>query len=241
MTQAPSQSSETVVRALCAVTIGAALPLQALFTARLVASADLSSAGPVLLGLAAGALAADLFTGLVHWGCDTWGSERTPVVGPALIHSFREHHLDPQAMLRHDWVFVNREPGIAAAVGLAFFVSPAGQSILAGHPFAHGFLCSFIFLAGVANQLHAWAHSARPPAIIRRLQDRRLILSPATHARHHRAPHDRGYCISSGWLNTPLDALGFWRGLERAVGWVTGAEPRATTEEDEGAEAAARR
>ena len=177
----------------------------------------------------------------MHWACDTWGSDRTRFVGPALIRSFREHHVDPNAMLRHDWVFVNREPGVAAAVGLAFFVSPAGQSILAGHAFAHGFLCSFIGLAGVANQLHAWAHSARPPVIVRWLQARRLILSPAAHARHHRAPHDRAYCISSGWLNAPLDSVGFWRGLERAVGRMTGAEPRATAEPDEGAEAATHR
>src|SRR6185369_10112577 len=59
------------------------------------------------LALILGWLLADLFSGLVHWALDTYGSVRTPIVGPAIIRPFREHHADPQGMTRHDFFEVN--------------------------------------------------------------------------------------------------------------------------------------
>ena len=44
--------------------------------------------------LIAGWLLADLFSGLVHWALDSFGSVRTPIFGPAFIRPFREHHAD---------------------------------------------------------------------------------------------------------------------------------------------------
>jgi ubiquitin-conjugating enzyme E2 variant len=69
----------------------------------------------------------------------------------------------------------------------------------------------------------------RPPRLVRGLQRCGLILSPAHHARHHRAPNTTAYCISTGWLNPALDLAGFWRKLERGVTRLTGLRPRATT------------
>ena len=229
MTQAPfvpHRSGHSVAHVLCALGVAAAVPLHLVLTLRLVAGLDAAAGLPFLAGLALGALAADLFTGLVHWGCDTWGSARTPLIGPTLIHSFREHHVHPEAMREHDWVFVNREPAIAATVALAALLTPAGAGAIAGHPLLQGFLCAFIGLGAGANQLHAWAHAERAPGVVRWLQRRRLVLSPNAHARHHHAPNLDAYCISSGWLNPPLDAIGFWRGLERAIQAVTGVAPR---------------
>ncbi len=181
-----------------------------------------------LAGIALGLLAADLLTGAVHWACDTWGSEDSRWFGIPLIRAFREHHRQPLALLRHDWTEVNGEA--AAAAGLAYLglATPPAQSVLSERPLLYAFLGTLIAASGCANQIHRWAHDPRPPRAVRWLQRRGLLLSPRRHARHHRAPHARAYCITGGWLDGALDALAFWRVLERAVARITGAEPRAS-------------
>jgi len=52
----------------------------------------------VIVAGAAGMALADLYSGLLHWGADTWGAVSTPYVGPSLIRSFREHHVDASAI-----------------------------------------------------------------------------------------------------------------------------------------------
>jgi plasmanylethanolamine desaturase len=165
----------------------------------------------------------------VHWGCDTWGDERTPWIGPGLIHSFREHHDAPRAMVDHDWIEVNAEPALAASAAFAVLAHPAAQGWLGERAFVAAFAWSLIAAASLANQLHQWSHAPAPPRAVRALQRAGLVLPPARHARHHRPPHTTDYCITGGWLNPLLDALGFWRGLERAVTRVTGASPRRDT------------
>ena len=206
-----------------------ALPLGAAQVCALLASLDAHDVLPALLGALAGAVAADAASGLVHWACDTWGDERTPIVGERLIRGFREHHRDPRAMLAHHWVEVNRESAVAAGAVLLLLWLPPVQHALAGQPALHAFALTFIAYGAAANQLHYWAHLDAPPGAVRWLQRRGAILSPARHARHHRAPWTRAYCISTGWLNPLLDAAGAWRALERAVTRITGASPRAVS------------
>jgi ubiquitin-conjugating enzyme E2 variant len=231
MRQDPAPRAADVASGPLRLTVGTAIALGAVLglvhAAHLLgalAPADLPRA---LAAALLGALAADLLTGLVHWACDTWGDENTPWLGPTLIHAFREHHARPHAMLEHDWVDVNREPGVAAALAWALLALPAVQALLAGRPALYAGLCSFIAYGAAANQLHQWAHMNRPPRWVRAMQRRGLVLSPAGHARHHAGANERAYCISTGWLNPALDACGFWRGLERAVSCCTGATPHA--------------
>jgi ubiquitin-conjugating enzyme E2 variant len=202
------------------------VPLGAAEACALIASLDPHTAAPALLGGIAGALAADGATGLVHWACDTWGDARTPVVGSRLIAGFREHHRDPNAMLAHHWIEVNREPAVAAGMVLLLLWLPAAQASLADSPGLHAFLLVFVAYGASANQLHYWAHQPDPPHAVRWLQRTGAILSPERHARHHRIPSTGAYCISTGWLNGVLDATGAWRRLERGITRLTGALPR---------------
>lgn len=210
-------------RRLTISVIGLGLALGAAHVALLTVSLDATSAPLALAGALVGVLAADALTGLVHWSCDTWGDERTPWLGPTLIRAFREHHESPGRMLEHPWTHVNREPCLAAAAAWGLLWLPAARHALAHRPFGHALLCAFIACGAAANQLHAWAHMQRPPALVRLAQRCGLLLSPERHARHHRPPRAQAYCVATGWMNPVLDRTGFWRGLERALSRLTGA------------------
>ena len=209
--------------------IAGTLVLSLVLLARLIAILEVSTVAPLVLGLLAGIAAADLVTGAVHWACDTWGSEKTPWLGQYLIRSFREHHTRPTAMLEHDWVDVNGGAAVGAFAGLATFLWLFPESSAyprAAFAFGAAFFVALAVVSAMANQLHYWAHAKTAPAAIRRLQRAGFVLSRREHAGHHRAPHAHGYCISTGWLNRPLDAIGFWRGLEKMVTVIFGAQPR---------------
>ena len=68
----------------------------------------------------------------------------------------------------------------------------------------------FTFLILLTNQFHKWSHLEDPPAWVALLQRTRLILSPVQHEVHHTPPFDRYYCITTGWMNPPLDWIGFF-------------------------------
>lgn len=186
-------------------------------------------------GLLAGWVLADFAAGMIHWAGDTWGRPSWPVVGGAVVRSFREHHVDPMAITRHGYVQLLGEQAIAAAPLLAalHWFDPAdgdewGTALLVG-----------AYTLGVAttatNIFHRWAHMRRAPLVARWLQRLGILISVRHHARHHGAPHLQCYCIAIGWLNPLLDGTKFWRGLEWLVWKLTGALPR---EDDLGREAA---
>lgn len=191
----------------------------AVFTATRVFAWVLESpvAGVGLFGLAA--LTADLFSGLVHWTFDTWGSTDLPVLGNSVLRGFREHHVDPQSITRHDLIQVTGGTNI---LGCALLLGA-----LSARPSAQSFLFFLALCVAFTNISHMWAHRDANPRLVRALQRSGLALSPALHERHHRAPYLSHYCITFGWLNSPLDRLNFWRRAERFLEGLTGNAPRA--------------
>jgi len=180
-----------------------------------------------LAGLGLGLLGADVVSGIVHWIGDTWGTPDWPILGPTLIRPFREHHVDPQAIVRHDFVETNGNSSIGSLIligaGLAVPLDGAGGDLVASTLLS---LSAWLF---ATNQIHKWAHAAERPRAITWLQDRGWILSPSHHALHHAAPFDRYYCITTGWMNPVLLRIGFFAALERWVGAASGAVPRKAT------------
>ncbi|XP_048667898.1 plasmanylethanolamine desaturase [Marmota marmota marmota] len=225
----------------------------------------------VVLGVVAGAVTADFFSGLVHWGADTWGSVELPVVGKAFIRPFREHHIDPTAITRHDFIETNgdnclvmllpllnmaykfhtQSPGVWGTPGVepGRFESGSkeataqvrrwiwkswvllrdmgtGQSGRGNRPKAQagdpagtdtrasggggrcrceahrgpGFFPLPWPAGGGVGQPAPWLGSLPPSA--------------------HPSP-------CAGWLNYPLEKVGFWRRLEDLIQGLTGEKPRA--------------
>jgi hypothetical protein len=170
-------------------------------------------------GVLAGALLADLASGTVHWLCDRFGSESTPVVGRYLIASFREHHRDPSSIARHGFLERTGSNAFAAAAFLAAtsLVLPAlGPTALEAA--GTGLALAASLWTAFTNEIHLQAHRERPVRLVRALQRAHLVLSPEAHARHHSGPHDRSYCIATGWANAVLDSLRVFPRLERRLG-----------------------
>jgi ubiquitin-conjugating enzyme E2 variant len=169
-------------------------------------------------------LLADFASGLVHWGADTWGSERMPVLGRRFLHPFRVHHLNPEDILRRGFVDLNGDVALLSlpllAGGLLIPLSDAEGRV------ATVFCVALGACALPTNQIHQWAHRSQAPAWVRWLQRRGLILSRERHALHHAAPYTTHYCITTGWCNPALTRVSFFRRLEGWISRATGLVPR---------------
>jgi len=193
---------------------------------KLLSSLSLNTLWTALAGCLVGMALSDFISGMVHWGADTWGTVDTPVFN-VLIRSFREHHVDPMAITRHDFIEANGDNCMAVlpvlfALQLWWF-GTSGLSI---------FILSFgLFLSlwiAMTNQIHKWAHSAKKdlPPYVQLMQRFNIILSRKGHKNHHMSPFDRDYCITNGWLNPVLSKIGFWKALEDWITQKTGEHPR---------------
>lgn len=208
------QAARTIVRSGMGTCVLLAPCLSLFLLVSILGESQWSTASMVALAFPLGILAADFLSGFVHWACDTWGDERTPWVGDGLIRSFREHHSDPEAMCDHDWIEVNGQAAVPVTLA---FCGLCSLEMSEATPFLKPFLWSALTFAGLTNQLHQWAHRPEPSAMVRCLQRMGLILSPTAHDAHHCGSHDRGFCVSTGWLNPLLDRVEFWRRLENQL------------------------
>lgn len=184
------------------------------------------SAGGAWVAAAAivvGYIAADFASGLIHWGFDRYGCTETPVVGAHFITPFREHHIDPKGITRHDFVETNGNNCIATLPVLApaLLLDPSQGQLQLFCVLSFAAMCLFVM---ATNQFHKWAHEDMPPPWVQWLQRARLILGPAHHAIHHTAPFDRYYCITHGLLNPLLDRLRFFPRVEAVIRVATGVQ-----------------
>jgi len=165
----------------------------------------------------AGYVTADFASGLFHFLADNYGSTRKPFVGPVFIRPFREHHIDPLAITRHDFLEVN---GANCAISLpvllaTYLLLPVGANLLT--LFLGAYVGLFLFGIFLTNQFHSWAHVERPPRLVRALQRAGLILGPEHHQRHHTPPFNTYYCITCGWLNPWLARARVWERLHEPL------------------------
>jgi len=183
--------------------------------------------GPwIILAFVLGIFCADMLTGTVHWGCDTWGNADTFFWGRVFIRSFREHHVDPNAITEHDWAQANGEQSLVGCVffGLIIYLSPVGEST--GWLFFQSLMFSMLVFAVATNQFHKWSHEKTPGFLGRFFIRIGFVQSFKTHLKHHTVPYEKAYCITTGWMNPVLDKIRFFRALEWLIMRVTGSLPR---------------
>lgn len=198
-----------------------------------------------------GMVSADFLSGLVHWGADSWGSVDLPIIGKvrcscyalhnylcsillstlqAFISPFREHHIDPLAITRHDLIEANGDnclttlPGLVIATYYLLTFTPEQMR------YWYTMTCFALTLAlfvTLTNQIHKWSHTYTAlPWWVRTLQNLHIILPRKHHKIHHVAPHETYFCITTGWLNYPLEKIRFWVFLEYVIENLTGNKPR---------------
>ena len=171
-----------------------------------------------------GIVAADFVSGMVHWACDTWGRADIPILGTIVLKSFRLHHVDQLGITRHDFFEANILNFIVSIpVMFGAFKMELSSELRA---FVAMFLSFLVVFVVLTNQIHKWAHQARRSKLVSWLQKHHEILSAKAHAIHHSRPYTHAYCITTGWLNGPLEKIKFFRALERVITALTGAVPR---------------
>ncbi len=164
-----------------------------------------------------GYILADFFTGAVHWFCDSFFSEKTPVIGNLIINPFREHHLYPLLITQDKFIeqdttsFFLFMPFLYHAVFIKnnYLENPNMIHI-------HFLLVGLCIGTFCTNLFHKWAHQNNENFIILRLQRLGLILSYDNHKKHHNN-HSKSYCVTSGILNPILDHLKFFPKMEQVI------------------------
>ena len=186
-----------------------------------------------LLEVVLSLLAVDFVSGLVHWAEDTFGTEATPLVGAWIVAPNALHHEDGAAFTGKSWLASSWDLALAAGLLVA--------AAVAGGWFGPG-VAIFVLAGANANQVHKWCHApARAPRLVHAAWRLRLLQGPRHHARHHAGAKNEAYCVVTPYLNPLLDALGFWRALERRIVPWTGATRRADLGSPRGRLARARR
>ena len=171
----------------------------------------------VLPALFLGYLLADFITGTIHWFCDTFFDEETPVIGNFIIYSFREHHSHPLLITKDKFIeqdttsFFIFMPFLyfATFTEISYLNSP--NSI-----YGHFILIGVCIGTFCTNLFHKWAHQRNQNFIIKKMQKSGLILNPNSHKKHH-VDHSKGYCVTSGLMNPILDYVKFYPNLERFI------------------------
>jgi plasmanylethanolamine desaturase len=161
---------------------------------------------------------ADFVSGMVHWACDTYGTTQTTFVGPKFIKPFREHHDDPKAMTKHDFIEANCDNCFTTLAVLTPTYWSLDDTMGTAEVVFGLYMVVFTFFVLMTSIAHGWAHSDQVSEIIRFMQRKRLFVSPTHHARHHVSPHLDHYCITTGWLNPVLDRIQFFRKCEWVIG-----------------------
>lgn len=160
----------------------------------------------ILIGQAVvGWIIADLIGGFLHWWLDRVARPRWDWLEKFLWAPNRAHHAQPMAFTQHGFLYRNSTTFVVATVAAALWFLAFGPSMV----------LLFAYIGGMLqNEIHYWTHK-KSTGWIGVLQQTGIIQSIPSHARHHKPPQNRNYCILTDWCNPVLERLDVWNRLER--------------------------
>ncbi|XP_050501980.1 plasmanylethanolamine desaturase isoform X1 [Diabrotica virgifera virgifera] len=213
------------------ICVGICLTLMVINFVFIVYYIHLEKLSTILVAAFCGIVTADFGSGLVHWAADTWGSVELLYIGKNFLRPFREHHIDPTSITRHDFIETNGDNFMVTIPFLGRmvwdFLTLSKEDVQIRFTWNCYIFLLAIFVA-MTNQIHKWSHTYFDlPSWVIFLQEYRIILPRRHHRIHHVAPHETYFCITTGWLNWPLEKLRFWSTLEIIIEMCTGCKPRA--------------
>ena len=160
----------------------------------------------VILKIAACLVVADFLAGLLHWAEDTYlVPGKSDFLDRMIVLPNLDHHKKPGGIREGTYWSTNRVTMSIAALGAL------GAVLMGVHAWE---VYLTLAIASQSNQIHAWGHTSRPPAVVAFLQKIKVLQSAKHHAVHHKAPYGVRYCTTTPFLNPILDRTNFWRGLE---------------------------
>jgi len=168
--------------------------------------------------VAAGILAADFLTAVVHWVEDTYLPYSTSDTMLGKIARDNEmHHFVPYAITVESW-WSNVRVSLQLLAGVALALVVAAPKWASRH---RVFLLVTAAIMGITNLAHRFQHErdCTRPAVVTRLQRLGILCSREQHAVHHRDSNSN-YGVLLGFTNPIYDGLGIWRFLERVLGLV---------------------
>ncbi len=161
----------------------------------------------------------DFLSGVFHWLEDSYGTERTPVLGRFIVIPNIIHHHHPRDFVKSPFWHRNI---VTMLLGACILILVA---LLLGRSWELYLVCG---LGAFCNEFHCWAH--RSPEengpIITALHRLRILQTPRHHAEHHTNPKNRAYCVFTNFTNPLLDKIEFWRRAEAIIAFVFGVGPR---------------
>ncbi|HMB52895.1 MAG TPA: fatty acid desaturase CarF family protein [Thermoanaerobaculia bacterium] len=190
------------------------------------AGRDAAPAWPwIVAAVVAGIYLADLGSGLLHWGFDTWFDADVTFVR-RMVLQVREHHIHPSRIFL---ISFKQDAGTLSWIALLVTAPVLAWALVGGGTASWWALATMVVfdpLLVFMLEFHKCGHRPAGPWWVKALQKARLVLPVRHHLTHHSGNHDVNYCIINGWADVTLGRLGLFRGLEWSIERLTGERPQ---------------
>ena len=133
-------------------------------------------------------------------------------------------------MTKHDFCETNGDNFLLVIPFVMWFIYKShtySADILHEHYRFDLYIFALAIFVIMTNQIHKWSHMYFGlPWWVDMLQKYHIILPRKHHRIHHVSPHETYFCITTGWLNYPLESMRFFLFLEWVIEKLTGVPPR---------------